>query len=81
MKVAGDVNAVPPAGIEGIGLKDFDVPLQYASPSTGAVGVGPLAVGNVKYQLQQAMLNALLSAESPVFLDFRDAFEKARTLV
>ena len=81
LKVAGDVNAVPPAGIEGIGLKDFAAPLQYASASTGALGVGPLAVGNVKYQLQQAMLNALLSADSPVFLDFRDAFEKARTLV
>ncbi len=81
LKVAGDVNAVPPAGIEGVGLKDFAVPLLHAVQAPGAVGVGPLAVGNVKYQLQQAMLQALLKAESPVYLDFREAFNQARSLV
>ncbi len=72
--VAGDVNAVPPAGIEGIGLKDFGKPLANSS----AVGVGALAVGNIKYQVQNALLQSMLTAEKPVYLDFRAAFEQAR---
>ena len=80
LKVAGDVNAVPPAGIEGIKVKDFGAPLVEAS-QTQAVGVGALAIGNVKYQLQQQLLKTLLDSETPVYLDFREAFSKARTLV
>jgi methylene-tetrahydromethanopterin dehydrogenase len=37
LKVAGDVNAVPPLGIEGIKLKDYSAPLQYATAATGAM--------------------------------------------
>lgn len=81
LKVAGDVNAVPPLGIEGIKFKDFGVPLKYATASKGAVGIGALAVGDVKYKLQQALLRAMLEAEQPVYLDFRDAFQRARCLV
>ncbi len=80
LKVAGDVNAVPPSGIEGINVKDFAEPLREAS-QTNAVGVGALAVGNVKYQLQQMLLKTLLESKEPVFLDFREAFVKARSLV
>jgi len=81
LKVAGDVNAVPPAGIEGVGLKDFAVPLLHASQATKAVGVGALAIGNVKYKLQQKLLNSLLESETQKFIDFRDAFDWARILV
>jgi len=81
LKVAGDVNAVPPLGIEGVDLMDFGVPLQHTVNCTGAVGIGSLAVGNIKYKLQQAMLKQTLEAEKPVYLDFRDAFEGARKLV
>lgn len=80
LNVAGDVNAVPPLGIEGIKVKDFGVPL-YVTASKGAVGIGALAVGDVKYNLQQALLRAMLEAEQPVYLDFRDAFQRARCLV
>ena len=81
LKVAGDVNAVLPLGIEGIKFKDFGAPLKYATVSKGAVGIGALAVGDVKYNLQQALLRAMLEAEQPVYLDFRDAFQRARCLV
>ncbi|WP_445368455.1 NAD(P)-dependent methylenetetrahydromethanopterin dehydrogenase [Methylomonas sp. BW4-1] len=81
LKVAGDVNAVPPSGIEGIELNDLSAPLNLANQSTNAVGVGALAIGNVKYQLQHELLKMMLEAEKPVFLDFREAFTKARTLV
>jgi methylene-tetrahydromethanopterin dehydrogenase len=81
LKVAGDVNAAPPLGIDGVKLKDLGVPLQYAIAAPGAVGIGALAVGNVKYQLQQALLRAMLESEEPIYLDFRDAFKRARSLV
>lgn len=83
LKVAGDVNAVPPLGIEGIKLKDFGVPMIYAEKSAGAVGVGSLAIGNIKYQLQNVLLKSMLETETgkPVYLDFRDAFSRAQELV
>ncbi|KGM08083.1 Methylene tetrahydromethanopterin dehydrogenase [Methylophaga thiooxydans] len=80
LKVAGDVNAVPPLGIEGVELMDSGTPLLLAKNSPNAVGIGALAVGNVKYKLQQALLRETLEAEKPVYLDFRNAFEGARKL-
>lgn len=78
LKVAGDVNAVPPLGIEGIKRNDVGVPLIHAVNAPGAVGIGALAVGNVKYQLQHKLLKLMLETEQPLYLDFRVAFEKAR---
>ena len=80
LKVAGDVNAVPPLGIEGIKRSDSGVPLTHAINAQGAVGVGALAVGNVKYQLQNEMLKLMLKTDKPVYLDFRAAFNKARDI-
>ena len=81
LKVAGDVNAVPPAGIEGIDSKDMAAPLIHAKQSPNAVGVGALAVGNVKYKLQHELLKSMLTSEKPVFIDFLEAFSKAQDLV
>ena len=81
LKVAGDVNAVPPLGIEGIKRSDSGAPLIHAVNAQGAVSVGALAVGNVKYQLQNEMLKLMLQTDKPVYLDFREAFNKAREIV
>lgn len=80
LKVAGDVNAVPPTGIEGIDANDNGTPLFESAPN-GAVGVGALAVGNVKYQLQHELLKSMLESDKRVFIDFREAFSKARQLL
>lgn len=74
--VAADVNAVPPSGIEGVGPMDDGVPL--AAGSGKAVGIGALAVGNIKYQTQRGLLEMMLKVEKPVYLDMRDAFTEAR---
>ena len=74
LKVAADVNAVPPAGIAGVGVMDHGVPLA----GTGAVGIGALAIGNVKYQTQQKMLISMHDAAQPLVLSFPEAFEVAR---
>ena len=79
--MAGDVNAVPPLGIRGINLTDLGAPLTHAVASDGAVGIGALAVGHIKYQTQQTLLKLMLETDKPVYIDFRDAFTKARELV
>jgi len=74
--VTADVNAVPPAGIEGVGPMDDGAPL--AAGSRKAVGIGALAIGNIKYQTQRGLLEMMLKAEKPVYLDMREAFTEAR---
>jgi len=74
--VAADVNAVPPAGIEGVDAMDDGKPLAAASGK--AVGIGALAIGNIKYQTQRGLLEAMLKAEKPLYLDMRNAFTEAR---
>jgi methylene-tetrahydromethanopterin dehydrogenase len=74
--VAADVNAVPPSGIEGLGVQADGEPIN----SRGAVGVGALAVGNVKYGTEAGLFGRMIEAEKPVAFDFRDAFALAREL-
>ena len=81
LKVAGDVNAVPPLGIEGIKVMDSGVLLTHAINSKGAVGIGALAVGNVKYNLQHQLLRQTLETKTPVYIDFRGAYECAKELI
>ncbi len=76
--VAADVNAVPPAGIEGVGMMDDGKPL--AASSGKAVAIGALTVGNIKYQVQRGLLEAMIAAEQPMTIDFRDAFAAARKM-
>lgn len=76
--VAADINAVPPAGIEGVDAMDDGKLLRAASGK--AVGIGALAVGNIKYQVMHGLFVAMIQAENPLYLDFRDAFEAARKL-
>lgn len=75
LKVAGDLNAVPPLGIEGVELMDDGEPIRGFET---AVGIGALAVGNVKYQVQQSLFKDMLISDRPLYLDFQHAFERAR---
>ena len=75
--VAADVNAVPPAGLAGVGVMDDAKPL----PGTRAVGIGALAVGNVKYQVQHRLLVRMREADKPVNLSFPEAFAVAREVL
>jgi methylene-tetrahydromethanopterin dehydrogenase len=77
LKVAADVNAVPPEGIAGVGVMDDGVPLA----GTTAVGIGALAVGNVKYQTQHRLLLRMQQAERAVVLSFPEAFTAARAFL
>jgi len=76
LKVAADVNAVPPAGIAGVDAFQNGGPI--SGSNWGAVGIGALAIGNVKYQAQNSLLKKMLDSEVPVYLHFEHAFEVAR---
>jgi len=78
--VAADVNAVPPAGIAGVGVMDDGAPLGAAG-SGKAVGIGALAIGNIKYQVERGLFQSMCSSEKALYIDFRHAFTKARELV
>ena len=80
LKVAADVNAVPPEGIAGVGVMDDGKPLPGLSGTT-AVGIGALAIGNVKYQTQQRLLLQMHEAQAPVVLSFPEAFATARAFI
>ena len=54
---------------------------ELSSSVSGAVGIGALAIGQVKYQAQSKLLKKMASADKPVFLDFNDALELAREYV
>ena len=73
--VSGDVNAVPPAGIEGLDLMANGVEL-----AGGSLGIGPLAIGDVKYKTESGLFQRMASSSKAISLDFRDAFSLAREI-
>ncbi|CAO3359035.1 NAD(P)-dependent methylenetetrahydromethanopterin dehydrogenase [Azospirillum palustre] len=77
LRVAADINAVPPAGVEGVGVQDDGTPLT-AQPN--AVGIGALAIGNVKFKVQHHLLERMQTGGTAVAFDFQDAMDAARTI-
>ncbi len=78
LKIAVDANAVPPTGIEGVAHKDNGVPLEI--PSAG-LGIGALAVGDIKYRVHTGLLAQMHEAIGPIYLAYEEAFELARRIV
>lgn len=75
--VAGDVNAVPPPGIHGIDVFANGEPLGIGD----GVGLGALAIGNVKYQAQHRLFRRMIETKDPLVLDFRHAYAEARAFI
>jgi methylene-tetrahydromethanopterin dehydrogenase len=73
--ISADVNAVPPAGVEGLQLMDNGVDLPG-----GILGIGPLAIGDVKYKTESGLFQRLATSSTHLALDFRDAFALAREI-
>jgi methylene-tetrahydromethanopterin dehydrogenase len=74
--IVADVNAVPPAGVEGLDMMASGAELT----PRGTLGIGPFAVGNIKYKAEFGLFQQMIAATKPVTLDFRDAFRLAREL-
>lgn len=79
LKVAADVNAVPPSGIAGLDAMHNGTPIEGSN--SGATGIGALAIGNVKYHAQNKLLKTMHKSDKPVYLHFEHAFEVARSFV
>jgi len=72
------VNAVPPAGIAGVGLQDAGTPIDYLNTCSG---IGALAIGNIKYQTQQKLLKSMLDGKGTAkYLGVADAYKMAIAL-
>ena len=74
--IAADVNAVPPSGIEGL---EVNANGEELLPG-GALGIGALAIGGIKYQTEFGLFQKMTTAAKPVQYDFCDAFALAREL-
>ena len=77
LRVATDVNAVPPAGVAGVGPLDDGTFIE----GTQVVAIGALAIGNVKYQVQNRLLARMRESDRPECFGFEHAFEVARGLL
>lgn len=75
--VAADVNAVPPLGIEGVDVHDMGV----AIANTDAVGIGALAIGDVKYKVHYRLFKLMIESENPIYIDHLESFKVAREIV
>lgn len=76
LMIVADVNAVPPSGIEGLGMQANGQEIT----AQGALGLGPLTIGNIKYKTEFGLFQKMIAETKPVQFDFRDAFALAREI-
>jgi len=76
LKVIADVNAVPPTGVEGLEV-NFD---SEKIKNSNVLGIGALAIGQIKAQVQHKLLKLMCDSNKPVFLDFREAYKIAQEI-
>ncbi len=81
LKIVADVNAVAPLGAQGVGVSDDGVVIE----GTKIIGIGALAIGQLKYTTQHQLLKQMLPTdqpfEKPKYLEFIAAFKLARELL
>ncbi len=81
LKIIVDVNAVAPSGAEGVEVMMDGIEISGCH----VLGIGALAIGNLKYTTQHNLLKQMLVPEKtrdkPLYLEFMAAFEMARSLV
>ncbi len=77
--VAADVNAVPPLGIEGVEINDMGKVIENTPGE--AVGIGALAIGDIKYKVHYDLFKLMIDDEGdPIYVDHEKAFEVARKI-
>ena len=77
LKIIADVNAVAPSGAAGVEVMSDGALIV----DTQIAGFGALMIGKLKYKTQQKLLQNMLASETPMHVDFNDAFEVARDLL
>lgn len=74
IKVMADVNAVPPYGIEGIDAKDDCKKIEK-----GKIGIGALAIGNLKMRCHHKIVKKLFEERGVIF-DLEKVYEIAEAI-
>lgn len=77
LKIIADVNAVAPSGAAGVEVMSDGALIA----DTNIHGFGALKIGQLKYKTQQKLLQNMLASDTPMHVDFNDAFEVARDLL
>jgi hypothetical protein len=72
LKVAIDLNAVPPLGIEGVEVMD------RGTERDGAIGYGALGVGDTKMKVHKAAVGKLFEANDRL-MDAEEVYELAQS--
>lgn len=67
-----DTNAVPPSGIEGIGVNDKAVPVDVGPAHF--LSIGPLAIGSLKYKTQFGLYRQIQTSPVAAEIDFPEAY-------
>jgi methylene-tetrahydromethanopterin dehydrogenase len=73
-KVVGDINAVPPVGVEG--LKPIDNGVEFLP---GIWGIGALAIGPFKSQIEAELFKRAVESSKGI-LDYKVAYEIAKSI-
>lgn len=73
--LVADTNAVPPSGINGVEMQDFNKPIELSNCCFNSIG--PLAIGKMKYQVQYGLFVQMQLSKTPSFIDFPEAYEYA----
>ncbi len=79
LRVVLDTNAVPPSGVEGIGLQDLNSPRDFFGGTFSSIGA--LAIGNIKSQTELSIFRHIQTSEKVAFIDLPDAYQFALSLV
>lgn len=74
-RVVGDINAVPPLGVEGVKPTDDGVEFMR-----GVYGIGALTIGGFKLRIEVEIFKRAVEASSGVF-DYKVAYDIAKSMV
>jgi methylene-tetrahydromethanopterin dehydrogenase len=74
-KIVGDINAIKPLGVEGLGSNDDGVAL-----ASGAFGIGALAIGKLKIKIETEMIKRATAAPQGLF-DYSIAYEIGKAAI
>jgi methylene-tetrahydromethanopterin dehydrogenase len=76
LRIAADVNAVPPSGVDGLEAGANGDPIA----GTKVLGIGALSIGQLKSKVESGLFRRMIEAQKAVVFDFRQAYDLAREL-
>lgn len=78
LKICVDFNIFPPIGIEGLHRHQDGEPVK--GTISGAIGIGALTIGNLKYKTQILLLKQMIECTTPIILHYEHAYSTASGL-